>query len=146
MHRFAVLLLTLCVFTLPARAAEPGSGPPEAGDPAADVGSFIDLEKDRQLQLFLEDHQVIACFVDPDGLIMESPADSILLIIDDPDHRKDEWRAVLKPVDDVRLTSPRRFYGPDTFRARIIIRFTEGEPASFSHVPLELERNLENPA
>lgn len=116
--------------------------PPKAGDPVAEVGTFIDLADDQRLQLFVEDKQIVAYFIDKDGLVMESPADSILFIIDDPGHKDDEWRTVLTRDGDVKLTSPRRLFGPYFFRARVIIRFTDGEPSSFPYVPIDLDKNL----
>lgn len=116
--------------------------PPKAGEPVVEAGSFIDLEDGGRLQLLIEDKQVVAYFVDPEGLLIPSPAESILFIIDDPGHRSDEWRTVLNPSGDLNLTSPRRLFGPYNFRARIIIRFKDGEHASFANVPIDLEKDL----
>lgn len=106
---------------------------------AAEVGTFLPLEDGRRLQLFLEENQVFARFVDNANVILEGDAESILFIIDDTNHREDEWRTVLKPSEEEALySSPRRLHGPPTFRARIIIRFTERDPISLTNVALDL--------
>ena len=114
--------------------------PPDDETVAADVGTFIPLEDGRRLQLFREENRIFARFVDHENVILEGDAESILFIIDDIHHREDKWRAVLKPLDETFLySSPRRLYGPPTFRARIIIRFSDREPSSFTNVDLDLQ-------
>jgi hypothetical protein len=142
MCRKLPILLPFLLILANALSAAGYEAPPKAGDPVAEVGTFIDLADGQRLQLFIEDNQIVATFIDKDNLVMESPADSILFIVDDPGHKEDEWRTVLNRDGKVRLTSPRRLYGPYNFRARVIIRFTEGEPSSFPNVPIDLEKNL----
>jgi hypothetical protein len=123
-------------------AVEPPAGDPEPPK-AEDVGTFIDLQENLRLHLFVEENQVVAQFVDTEDHILAPPAESILFIVDDPGHREDEWRTVLKPEEGAqRLTSPRRLYGPYNFRSRIIIRFTDREPSAFTNHPVDLQRNL----
>ncbi|MFO7726613.1 MAG: hypothetical protein R6V45_13840 [Oceanipulchritudo sp.] len=107
---------------------------------AAEVGTFIPLEDGHRLQLFLEDHRLFARFVDEANVILEGEAESILFILDDPNHREDEWRTVLEPSEENDLySSPRHLYGPPTFRARIIIRFPDRDPVSLTNVDLDLK-------
>jgi len=141
MCRKTTLLLSFLLILANAVSAAVYESPPKAGDPVAEAGTFIDLADGQRLQLFVKDKQIVAYFIDKGGLVMKSPADSILFIVDDPGHREDEWRTVLNRQGDVKLTSPRRLYGPYTFRARVIIRFTEGEPSSFPNVPMNLDKN-----
>lgn len=132
--------LLFCCATL-AGAAETAPAP-APGDPVEDIGTFIEAGNGLRLQLLLKDKQITAFFVDAGDQLVESPAESILFIIDDTTHRDDRWQTVLKPAGKVKLTSPLRFYGPPDFRAKIIIRFTDGEVSTFPKTPLELERNL----
>jgi hypothetical protein len=142
MCRKSIFLLSTLFILANALSAAVYEAPPKAGDPVVEAGTFIDLADGQRLQLFIEDQLIVAFFIDKDGLVMESPAESILFIVDDPGHKDDEWRTVLDLVDTVKLTSPRRLYGPYNFRGRVIIRFTEGEPSSFPNVPIDLEKNL----
>jgi hypothetical protein len=144
MCRKTAVLLSFLFILANALSAAGYEVPPKAGDPVVEVGTFIDLPDGERLQLFIEDKQIVAYFIDKDGLVMESPAESILFIVDDTRHRENKWRALLEVSDKVKLTSPRSLYGPYNFRARIIIRFTEGEPSSFANVPVNLEKNLQS--
>jgi hypothetical protein len=131
----------LFCFTTLLGAEEPVRAP-AAGDPVEDIGTFIEAGNGLRLQILLQDKQIVAWFVNAEDQIVESPAESILFIVDDTTHRDDKWQTVLKPAGKVKLTSPKRFYGPPDFRAKIIIRFTDGEASTFPKTPLELERNL----
>ena len=135
----SVLLSAIALLLLPSLQANRAVLPDDETI-AAEVGTFLPLEDGRRLQLFLEENQVFARFVDNANVILEGDAESILFIIDDINHREDEWRTVLKPLEEEALySSPRRLHGPPTFRARIIIRFTDREPSSFTNVDLDLK-------
>jgi hypothetical protein len=134
------LILLLTAALLP--AAEAPTGDPEPPK-AEDIGTFTELQENLRLHLFVEGNRVVAQFVDSEDRILAPPAESILFIVDDPGHREDEWRTVLRPEEGTqRLTSPRRLYGPYNFRSRIIIRFTDREPSAFTNHPVDLQRNL----
>ena len=134
------ILTALFLFSLTALPGAEES--PAIGDPVEDIGTFIDVGEGIRLQLTLVNKQIVGYFVDANSQLVETPAKSILFIVDDTTHRDDEWRTVLEPISPVKLTSPRRFYGPPDFRAKIIIRFTDGDASTFPTTPLELERNL----
>lgn len=143
MRRFVFPLLLACFLLTAGRpAAMAYETPPQAGDPVQDIGTFVPLGNGLRLQLLLVDKAVVAYFIDAGDLILPAPADSILLVIDQPGHPSDEWRSVLSPDGPVKLASPRRLYGPSQFRARLIIRFTDAPPSSFTNVPLNLEKNM----
>jgi len=137
-----IFSLSLLFSVIPLLNGSAYESPPKADDPVVEAGHFIDLADGGRLQLFIDDKQIVAYFVSAEGLLVPSPAESILFIIDDPGHRSDEWRTVLTPQDSLKLTSPRRLFGPYDFRARVIIRYREGEPASFANVPVDLEKDL----
>jgi hypothetical protein len=109
------------------------------GDPAPETGTRIDLPDDTQLQLLVEDQNLIGYFLDAAGRVIPTPATSILFVITQPGHREDDWRTVLEPVGSIQMTSPRKLFGPYQVRARVIIRFPEGEPLSFTRTQLDLE-------
>ena len=132
---FSILLLAAC-------AALPNLSAGKVGETVRDVGTFIDLEDGNRLQVYVEDNQIFACFVDAEDIIIASPAESIVFVVSDTRHKEEDWRTLLEPVDEAILTSSRRFHGPYDFRARIIIRFTEGEPSSFTNLPVDLEKNM----
>jgi hypothetical protein len=136
------LLRTLCFF-LAAMLAPSASSAQSlgVGETAAPVGTFLELPDGNQLQLFVEDQRIVSYFVDSGNRVIPSMASSILLVITQPGHREDDWRSVLEPVDGVKLTSGRRIFGPYAFRARVIIRFTGGEPLAFHKASLNLEAN-----
>lgn len=134
-------LLPFMAFAAALSAADPAQEPPPPK--AGDIGTFIEIGDDLRVQLYVEERKLMARFVDPEDTIVEAPVESILFIVDDPGHREDEWRTVLKPVDGESLfSSPRRLYGPYNFRARIIIRFTDREPSTFTNHSVDLQRNL----
>ena len=113
----------------------------EVGEELEEIkGTALEMADGATLQLFVEENQVQAYFLDEDGLVMESPAESIAIYVDDSSRRPDDWRAVLKPGSDAGLTSPRRLYPPYTFRARVIIRMQEGDPVTFTSAYLELDK------
>ena len=142
MRKFSLIpIACLFAFTLLAGAAEPDAKP-VAGDLMEDVGTFIDAGNGLRLQLTLEDKRLIAKFVDAEDKLVENPAGSILFIIDDTTHRDDKWRTVLKPSGEIELASPLRFFGPPKFRAKIIVRFADGNVSTFPKTPLELTRNM----
>lgn len=116
----------------------------EVGEPLEDVGKIQELPDGSKLQLKIEDKRVVACFADKDNKIIQSPADSVLLVVDDPGNRNDEVRVLLKPEDNgITLTSRRILYPPYVFRTRVIIRFTDAQPKTFPYLLLELDRNIE---
>jgi hypothetical protein len=116
----------------------------EVGKPLDDIGHIQDLPDGNKLQLKIEDKRVFACFADSEGNVIESPANSVLLVVDDPGHRNDEIRILLKPEENgMTLTSKRILYPPYVFRTRVIIRFTDKDPKTFPYLLLELDRNVE---
>ncbi len=116
----------------------------ELGEPLEDIGHIQDLPDGSKLQLKIEDKRVVACFADKDSKLIKAPADSVLLVVDDPGHRNDEIRVLLKPEENgLTLTSKRILYPPYQFRTRVIIRFTDKEPKTFPYLLLELDRNIE---
>jgi len=140
MRCISIPILLLALFACTGLRANVYETPPKAEDPVVEAGSFIDLASGDRLQLFIDDKQVVACFVNADGFLIPSPAESLLFIIDDPQHRLDEWRTVLNKSGDIILTSPRRLFGPYDFRARIIIRYPGEKTESFANVAIDLEK------
>lgn len=137
------LISAVCLFslTLLAQAADPAAKP-AVGDPVEDIGTFIEVGNGLSLQLILKDHRLLAKFVDAAKTLVENPAESILFIVDDPGHSEDKWRTVLKPDGEVDLTSPLLFHGIPDLRAKIIVRYADGNVSTFPRTPLELKRNL----
>jgi hypothetical protein len=116
----------------------------EVGEPIEDVGHILDLPDGGKLQLQVKEKKILAYFADADGNVIESPADGILMVVDDSGHRNDEIRILLKPSeDDPSLSSNRALHPPYVFRARLIIRFTNKNPKTFPDVRLKLDRNIE---
>lgn len=113
------------------------------GEPLEEVGTRLDLPSGDRLQVSIDEKQVVGHFVDKDGNLIKSPASSIVFIIDQNSHRNDKWRTLLKPVDEAKLTSPRKLVGPYTFRARLIIRFTDGSTKTFPTALLKLDKKAE---
>ncbi len=113
------------------------------GEAVPDNGTLVDLPgRAERLHLCVEDQQVRARFVDAEGLLIEPPAESIVLEVNQPGHRHHRWRAFLQPGPDHTLTTALRLPAPYQFRARLIIRFGPDEIVTLPNVPLNLDRNL----
>jgi hypothetical protein len=108
---------------------------------ASTTPSTIEVNDELKLTLEVTDNQLMAFFADATGTEDTSSVDSIIFVVDDTGHRHDKWRAVLRLADNDRYTSPRRLYPPYKFRARLIIRFTDGETVSLPNLKLDLQKN-----
>jgi hypothetical protein len=108
---------------------------------ASTTPSTIEVNDELKLTLEVTDNQLMAFFADTTGTEDTSSVDSIIFVVDDTGHRHDKWRAVLRLADNDRYTSPRRLYPPYKFRARLIIRFTDGETVSLPNLKLDLQKN-----
>ena len=116
----------------------------KVGEPIEDIGTTLDLPDQQFLQLTVKERHVAALFYDDSETIIESPAESIIIVVDQPGHKNDEIRLLLKPsAEDASLTSKRLFYSPYNFKARVIIRFTDKKTKTFPYAALQLDRNVE---
>lgn len=134
-----LVLITLTLLFPAYTFAEEGEKP-QIGDPVEDTGTFLALPNGEQLQLIIEDRQLVARFVDAERKLIKIPAESILVIVNQATHRQNRWRTVLSPVNELELSSPLRFHGPNRFRARIIIRYADKDPVSWGTVAIDLDR------
>jgi hypothetical protein len=116
---------------------------PELGKALQEMGTRIDLPGGNKLQLQIEERKIIGRFVDGEGLLIEPTAESILFIIDQPGHRNDEWRTILRVADNTKMAAPRSLTAPYRFRARLIIRFTDGTTKTIPNASLELDKEAE---
>jgi hypothetical protein len=119
------------------------SAEPEVGKALKEMGTRIDLPGGDKLQLHIDKRKIIGRFVDAEGLLIEPTAESILFIIDQPGHRNDEWRTVLRVAEDAKMVAPRSLTAPYKFRARLIIRFTDGTSKTIPNASLELDKEAE---
>lgn len=113
------------------------------GEPLEKAGTRLDLPSGDQLQLAIDEKLVVGHFVDKEGNLIKSPASSIVFVVDQNGHRNDEWRTLLKPVDEAKLTSKRKLVGPYNFRARLIIRFTDGTTKTIPNASVKLDKEAE---
>ena len=107
------------------------------GDTYEEKGTLLNLPDGTRLQLFVEDNIVTAVFIDAAGLVIEPPAESILIVNDDALSKNQKWRTVLNPNGAV-MTGARKLYPPYDFRGMVIVRFSGAEPVSFHKVSLNL--------
>jgi hypothetical protein len=114
----------------------------EIREPVEEIGTFVDLEDGQRLQLFVEEKKVTAHFVDAEGLVMESPAESVTVEIRDSGRRTDGWRIKLTPSQDAALVGARLLPPPYILKSRIIIRFTDGTTKTFPFVFLNLTKDM----
>ena len=112
----------------------------EVGEPMKDMGTMRDLDSGLKLQLFVHENKLQACFIDAEGLVAESPAESILFIVDEPGHKADKWRSVLVPGDDACLVAPRLLYAPYYYKTRVIVRYKDGTTESMANFRVSLDR------
>jgi hypothetical protein len=124
----ALLILATAAFAL------------EIGDKYEDKGTLLDLPDGTQLQLFVEDNIVTAYFIDEEGFIMGPPAESILIVNNDPLSKSQKWRTVLSP-SGAMMTGARKLYPPYSFRGMVIVRMPDADPIAFHKVALELGGN-----
>lgn len=136
--RFAVFVLALSLGPATVPAVEVGEEIPSGG-------TTLELEGAPGLHLVVEDNKIVAHFPDAQGKALPSPAESIIFVVDDPGHRNDEFRTVLRKGADAGLTGPRSLYPPYSFRVRLIIRMEEGEPVILSNEKVDLDPTSESP-
>jgi hypothetical protein len=110
----------------------------EIEQPAPETGHTIELQDLPALHLSINDNQLRAHFLNPENLVTAPPAESIVFIVDDPGHRNDEFRTVLRPAKDASLTSPRRLFPPYEFRIRLLIRLPGEETRILSNQKVDL--------
>lgn len=115
----------------------------EVGDTTEDIGTFLDVAEGQRLQLFIEEQNIVAYFVDPENLVIESPAPEIVFEVDHAGRRTNNWRILLTPGEGASLTSSRILPPPYHLKVRIIIRFTDGSTKTFARTFLNLSRNIE---
>ncbi len=115
----------------------------ELGETLKEEGTRIELPSGDFLQLSVEDMKVMGRFTDAEGLLIEPLADSIVIVVDQPGHKNDEWRTVISPTGENSLTSPRLLRPPYDFRARIIVRLSDGSVKTYPYEPLELDKGVE---
>lgn len=113
------------------------------GEPLEEVGTRLDLPSGNKLQLAIDEKKVVGHFIDKDGNLIESPAESIVFVVDQSGHRNDKWRTVIKPVDAAKLTSTRSLVAPYSFKARLIIRFKDGSTKTLPNAFVELDKKAE---
>lgn len=116
---------------------------PVIGEPLAEAGTRLDLGNGNELQLAVVERKVVGYFVDSEGLLLECPAASILIEVDHPGNRNDEWRTVIKPVDSAKLTSPRSMTPPYRFKTRLIIRYKDGTTKTLANAFVQLDNEPE---
>ncbi|NBD37345.1 MAG: hypothetical protein GVY10_02105 [Verrucomicrobia bacterium] len=117
----------------------------EVGEEVPSGGTTLELEGAPGLHLVVEERKVVAHFLDAQGNALLPPADSIIFVVDDPGHRNDDFRTVLRAGNDASLTGPRNLYPPYSFRVRLIIRMEEGEPVILSNEKVDLDPAAESP-
>jgi hypothetical protein len=136
--RFAVLVLALGLGPATVPAVEVGEKIPSGG-------TTLEAEGAPGLHLVVVDNKVVAHFPDAEGNALPSPAESIMFVVDDPGHRNDEFRTVLREGADAGLTGPRSLYPPYAFRVRLIIRMKEGDPVILSNEKVDLDPSPDSP-
>lgn len=122
-----------CLLALAASAS------PKVGDLCPFQGTRLPLGKDAFLDLSIEDQTIQAHLVDAANRLIAIPVASVTLVVEDPGHRQNKWRAVLLPISPFRLSSPRLFFGPNTFRAKIIVLFDHRAPVTFARTRVNLD-------
>lgn len=134
--RKSIWILLLGLFVSVALAEEA----PVIGEPLKEAGTRLELPDGNLLQVAIEDRNLVAYFVDSEGLLIESPANSIVFVVDQPGNRNDEWRTVIKPVDPAKLSSVRALTPPYKFKTRMIIRFKDGSTRTLANAFVELDK------
>ena len=115
----------------------------ELGEKLEEAGTRIQLPEGQYLQLTVEEMKVVGRFTDSEGLLIEPVAESIVIIVDQPGHKNDEWRTVIHPTGENSMSSSRLLRGPYSFRARIILRHPDGTTKTYPYQPLELDKGVE---
>ena len=116
---------------------------PVVGEALEEAGTRLELRNGNQLQLAIEELKVVGYFIDSEGMLLESPADSIVVEVDHPGNRNDEWRTVIKPVDAAKLSSVRSMAAPYKFKTRLIIRYKDGSTETLANSLVELDKGQE---
>ena len=114
----------------------------EVGDPMEDKGTLIQLDDGLSVQFLVDENKkVVAYFIDDKGLIMESPAESIVFEVDHTANKNDKWRTLLVQGPDAGMVGPRTLHSPYALNTKLIIRFKEGDPKYLPATKLLLNRN-----
>jgi hypothetical protein len=133
---YSLLAMMAALVAVPLYSVEVGEKPEEAGTRVA-------LPGDTKLQLAIEEKKIVATFIDAEGKVIESPAESMVLVVDQQGHKNDEIRTLMNSADKIRLVSSRTLFPPYDFRARVIIRFTDGTTRTFPYLSLDLAKKSE---
>ena len=136
----AVIILLISLITTTVWSADKEA---IIGEPLEEAGTRLDLPNGIQLQLAIDDNLGVGHFVDKDGNIIESPADSIIFVVEQKANPNDEWRTVIRLADEAKLTSSRKLFPPYTLRARLIIRFKDGTTKTLPNAFLDLDKGSE---
>jgi len=130
-YLYAIAALTI-VFNLAHSA--------KVGEPAGEVGTILELKNGQRVQIFVEEKQLHAYFIDAEGLVIESNGNSIVFVVDHLSHKNDKWRALLSPTEESGFTSSRKLFPPYEFRSRIIVRFSDEDPITLSKKAVDLDK------
>jgi len=115
----------------------------EVGDPMEDKGTIISLDGGQSLQLMIDgDKKIAAYFFDDQGKAMESPAASIVFVVDHPGNKNDKYRTVLVQGPDAGMLGPRVLYTPYQLKVRLIIRLKDGDAKTIPYTQVQLDRNI----
>lgn len=133
-----VFFLLISLIATPSWAAEE-----IIGEPLEKAGTRLDMPDGTQLQLAVDESLVVGHFVDKEGNLIESPADSIIFVVEQKANPNDEWRTVIRLVDEAKLTSTRKLFPPFNMRARLIIRFKDGTTKTLPNAMLDLDKKSE---
>ena len=123
------LLSLLLATTSPLVAAQVGESIPEGG-------TLLEMPDGSSLHFQIDSLKIQAHFADSAGLVIEPKAEAVIVEIKNT--RNEGWRALLAPGEGAALTSPRTLTQPHLFRARIVVRFPDGETHTFPNALLDL--------
>ena len=90
--------------------------------------------------MFVQEMQLMAYFIDEEGLVTETNADSIVFVVDHSGHKNDKWRGLLKADEEGGFICARRLYPPYECRTRIIFRFKDEDTITLSTYPIDLDK------
>ena len=115
----------------------------DIGETLDEAGTRVEMPDGSLMQMAINDKKIIVHFLDKEGKVIESPAASIVLVVDDVHSHNDEFRTIIQPAGDASLASARIIFPPYNFRARVIIRFTDGTTKTFPNLSLDLAKGSE---
>ena len=113
------------------------------GEPLEKAGTRLDMPDETKLQLAVDENLIVGHFVDKDGNLIESPADSIIFVVEQKSNPNDKWRTVIRLADEAKLTSSRKLFPPFNMRVRLIIRFKDGTTKTVANAMLDLDKKSE---